>query len=451
MSYQRVQVFSLGLPAPGTPKDQRRYRVRWRIDGRDRMRRFKTRAEADRFRVQLQAAVVEGVRFDRQSGLPESWLRSTDTWWSWSVEWLGLKWPQWAGHSRRSGVESLVSVTPHLIRPGAAAAPAELNGWLREVGYRPGFEVPPGPERTWLERWSLPLDELAPAALESALTAATTRRDGRAMAPSVILRRRNMVKSVLATAVRRGLILSNPMDRLEWRAPSRSVEVDISVLPSVVDVDAIVAHIAGLSSGGARFAAFFAMIGLVGMRPSEVAGLRVRDLTLPADGWGTARLRGAIPSPGTRYTDTAGTRDAKGLKHRPKGAVRLVPLPPDVVTMLLAHIDQWPSDDGLVFTNNKGRSVTPENYGKVWNRAKSRLWREDHHLSSTTPYDLRHAAATSMLRAGVAPSEVARRLGHSVDVLLRVYAGVSLDESDRANRAIDEEFSRQRKLPSIKG
>lgn len=444
MSYQRVQVFSLGLPASGTPKDERRYRVRWRIDGRDRMRRFKTRAEADRFRVQLQAAVVEGARFDQQSGLPESWQRSTDTWWSWSVEWLGLKWPQWAGHSRRSGVESLVSVTPHLIRPGASDAPAKLNGWLREVGYRPGFEVLPGPELAWVERWSLPLDELAPAALEAALTAATTRRDGRAMAPSVILRRRNTVKSVLATAVRRGLILSNPMDRLEWRAPSRSVEVDISVLPSVVDVDAIVAQIAGLASGGARFAAFFALIGLVGMRPSEVAGLQVADLTLPADGWGTARLRGAIPSPGSRYTDTAGTRQAKGLKHRPTGAVRSVPLPPDVVVMLRLHLKRWPPVDGLVFTNANGRSVTAENYGKVWNRAKPALWPTHHHLASTTPYDLRHSAATSMLRAGVAPSEVARRLGHSVDVLLRVYAGVSRDESERANRAIEEEFSRQR-------
>jgi hypothetical protein len=51
-----------------------------------------------------------------------------------------------------------------------------------------------------------------------------------------------------------------------------------------------------------------------------------------------------------------------------------------------------------------------------------------------------------MLRAGVAPSEVARRLGHSVDVLMRVYAGVTRDETDRANQAIEAEFSRQRSL-----
>ena len=38
------------------------------------------------------------------------------------------------------------------------------------------------------------------------------------------------------------------------------------------------------------------------------------------------------------------------------------------------------------------------------------------------PYDLRHAAASLWLNAGVPATEVARRLGHSVSVLLRVYA-----------------------------
>ncbi|RAO57731.1 hypothetical protein LUPAC06_02953 [Micromonospora saelicesensis] len=36
------------------------------------------------------------------------------------------------------------------------------------------------------------------------------------------------------------------------------------------------------------------------------------------------------------------------------------------------------------------------------------------------PYDLRHAAASLWLNAGVPPTEVARRLGHGVAVLLRV-------------------------------
>jgi integrase len=52
-------------------------------------------------------------------------------------------------------------------------------------------------------------------------------------------------------------------------------------------------------------------------------------------------------------------------------------------------------------------------------------------------YDLRHTAATVMLRAGVPPAEAARRLGHSVDVLMRVYAGVFDNERERSNELID--------------
>jgi hypothetical protein len=52
------------------------------------------------------------------------------------------------------------------------------------------------------------------------------------------------------------------------------------------------------------------------------------------------------------------------------------------------------------------------------------------------PYDLRHAAASLWLNAGVQPTEVARRLGHSVAVLLRVYANCVDGEQDVVNERI---------------
>jgi len=443
VSYQRVQVFGLGLPKDGTPKDKRRYRVRWRIDGRDRMRRFKTKAEADRFRSQLQRAVVDGLEFDLATGLPGAWAASSDTWWTWSRAWLSLKWPGWSGHSRRSGVEALVAITPSLVRTSASTPPDGLTQWLWREGFLPGHEVGTCVESAWLDRWSLPLDAIPPDALEASLRAATTRRDGKPMAATVIQRRRNLISSVFKTAVRRGLVERSPMDRVELAAPTRSVEVDASVLPSLADIDRIVQHIWRMPSTGARFAVFFAMIGFAGLRPSEVAGLRTADVELSEAGWGLARLRGAIPSPGRRYTDDGASRQSKGLKHRPINAVRSVPLPPQLVRWTTAHIDRWPNDSGLVFSNNAGRSVTPENYGKVWNRAKAGLWPDGHHLASTSPYDLRHSAATAMLQANVPLPEVARRLGHSVEVLLRVYAGVLDADLARSNKFIEAEFTRQ--------
>ncbi len=442
---QRVQVFSLKAPPTGTATDKLRWRLKWRIDGRDFSRSFKSKAEGDRLRSQLLVALNEGSRFDPANGLPVEWIRSDATWWTWSREWLGLKWPRWAGKTRSTAVETLVALTPHLVRPGAPEPPESLRAWLRTSGYRPDQEpASASAELSWLDRWSVPLEDLGPGLLESALTAATTKLDGKAMSTPVIRRRRNSLKTVLAAAVRRGIIDANPMDRMEWDMPQQSLQVDVSTVPSVSDVDRIVEVVAALPTGGARFAAFFAVIGLAGLRPSEVAALTSADLELPETGWGSARLRGAITSPGARYTADGEALEHKGLKHRPAEAAREVPLPPDLVALVRAHLERFPSEVPQVFTNASGRPVAVSNYSPVWSRARAQLWPEGHALSKTTVYDLRHTAATTMLRSGVMPSEVARRLGHSVEVLMRVYAGVFQDERDRSNVLIEAEMAAQR-------
>jgi hypothetical protein len=53
------------------------------------------------------------------------------------------------------------------------------------------------------------------------------------------------------------------------------------------------------------------------------------------------------------------------------------------------------------------------------------------------PYDLRHGGVSFWLSPGVDPVEVARRAGHSVAVLLRVYAKVLAHTRERSNRLID--------------
>jgi hypothetical protein len=167
---------------------------------------------------QLQAAIAEGLPFDLGTGLPVRWETSADTWWSWSQQWLLLKWPQWSGNSRRSAVESLVSLTPHLLRPGAPPPPPGLPDWLRNSG----FQVPkPKEDRNtqeqWLQRWSARLAELDPNTIETTLTAATTKLDGTVMSPEVVRRRRNTLNSVL-----RGQATQTARRRHSPRGPSSS-------------------------------------------------------------------------------------------------------------------------------------------------------------------------------------------------------------------------------------
>jgi integrase len=195
-----------------------------------------------------------------------------------------------------------------------------------------------------------------------------------------------------------------------------------------------------LPQDGSRYAAVFDLMGFAGLRPSEVSGVEVNDLRLPSDGWGIVRLGRAVTSPGERYAREANAYETKELKHRASGDIREVPIPPETVTRLRRHMDRFSPHDGRVFLNADGNPVSSNAYSRVFKRAKAQLWPEGHKLAKVVPYDLRHSAATIMLRAGVPPAEVAIRLGHSVDMLMKVYAGVFDGERERSNALIDAEL-----------
>ena len=54
------------------------------------------------------------------------------------------------------------------------------------------------------------------------------------------------------------------------------------------------------------------------------------------------------------------------------------------------------------------------------------------------PYDLRHACLSTWLNGGVYPTQVAEWAGHSVDVLLRIYAKCIEGQYELAKRRISE-------------
>jgi len=54
------------------------------------------------------------------------------------------------------------------------------------------------------------------------------------------------------------------------------------------------------------------------------------------------------------------------------------------------------------------------------------------------PYDLRHAAVSLWLNSGVPATEVARRAGHGIAVLLKIYAHCIDGQADAANQRITD-------------
>ena len=122
----------------------------------------------------------------------------------------------------------------------------------------------------------------------------------------------------------------------------------------------------------------------------------------------------------------------------------MVPIPPVLAAMLRAHChchDTAP--DGRLFRGTRGGPLSESVYGRAWHAARALALGPD--LAATglarRPYDLRHAALSLWLSAGAPPAEVAACAGHSVTVLLSVYAHC-IDGQDRITNQLIEHVLR---------
>lgn len=186
---------------------------------------------------------------------------------------------------------------------------------------------------------------------------------------------------------------------------------------------------------GPRFAAFFGCMYYAMMRPSEVAALTLNGCHFPATGWGYLTFADSSTAAGTAYTDDGAVHEHRGLKGRTRGRatesqqarrpVRRVPIPPELVALLRQHIARFGvGTDGRIFRSENGNVIQPSTWWNVWRKVRTRSLTPEQVDSPLLrrPYDLRHSGVTWRLNSGVPATEVAAWAGHSVEVLMRVYA-----------------------------
>ena len=193
---------------------------------------------------------------------------------------------------------------------------------------------------------------------------------------------------------------------------------------------------------GERMVAFFGCLYYAALRPEEAVDLRRDNLaSLPDQGWGELILTNSEPRSGTWWTDSGSARQRRELKHRPRGETRPVPIHPELVALLTQHLKRYPSGpDGRIFTGPRGGIFNDLAYLKIFHKARAAAFTSSESVSllARRPYDLRHAAVSTWLNAGVPAPQVADCAGHSVDVLLRVYAKCISGQQDEAKRRIEE-------------
>jgi integrase len=94
--------------------------------------------------------------------------------------------------------------------------------------------------------------------------------------------------------------------------------------------------------------------------------------------------------------------------------------------------------DGLLFGGVRGGELAESTYCRTWRRARAVALDPAEVASplARRPYDLHHAAVSTWLNAGVPPTQVAAWAGHSVAVLLQIYAKCLVGQEDAARRRI---------------
>lgn len=203
------------------------------------------------------------------------------------------------------------------------------------------------------------------------------------------------------------------------RSPCRGVKLP-SVQPTehhVVTADEL-ARLADEVGAGYRALVYTAAI--LGLRFSELAGLRVGRLDL---------LRGTV-------TVAEGLVESRGelVSGPPKSAAgrRTLSIPQALATMLAEHLalrgTTGATPEAFVFTSPTGGPLRYSNFRTlVWTPACRRAG-----LEGLQIHDLRRAAATAMVAAGVDVRTAQNRLGHSDPRLTIGLYAQATSEGDRA-------------------
>ncbi len=443
---------------PGKSKKKRTHEVRWTVGHTQHSRTIGNRAQADNFLSDLRQAARKGEAFDTATGLPESMMTESKrerSWLEFCLAFVDMKWPSAAPKTRDALTDALATLIPALTSEPAPDGidPGTVREALRHFALAPASRTldrptPIAAALRWLEKTSLPVSLVSkPQHARAALDAISVLQDGKAASATTITRKRSVFTNAIRYAVELEEMPSNPLDRLSWKPPKVSEVVDRRVVVNPRQARELLTAVTyvgqqrrGPHARGQRLRALYACMYFAALRPGEAVGLRRQDCHLPKAGWGRLTLEKSRPEVTRRWTDSNSAHDERGLKHRAADETRPVPIPPELVAILRTHIDTFGvAPDGRIFSSERDHPVASTAISDVWAEARTLALTPAQVASPLAgrPYDLRHAAVSLWLSAGVPPQRVAARAGHSVEVLLRVYAKCLDDGEDIANTRID--------------
>ncbi|PXY37863.1 tyrosine-type recombinase/integrase [Prauserella flavalba] len=434
------------------------YRVRWLVAKQRFGESFATVGLADSFRSDLVTASRKGEAFDTDTGLPVSMMRKLATmpWFEFACEYIDMKWPNSSPRYRKSTAESLARITLAMTdnrgslpdagspegRELRQALMAAFNPTTREAALSGRMAG----ELSTIARHSRNVNDLEkPDVLRSVLAELETNLDGKRGSTNTVRIRKAALTNSIDYAIEKKLLAGNPLAELKTKRRNYALkEVDPASVVNPMQARMLLEAVGNVGKPGPPLVAFFATMYYAGLRPEEAANLNKTDLAIPEEGWGDLNLSGARPEIAKEWTDSGEASEAGPLKHREENTGRTVPCAPALTEILHNHLTRFgTAPDGRLFRGARdGGRVSSSVYGRVWAAARELVFTEEVQAGplAKRPYDLRHACVSTWLSGGVEPTRVAKWAGHSLSVLLKVYAkcldGGEKAARDRAERAM---------------
>jgi integrase len=249
-----------------------------------------------------------------------------------------------------------------------------------------------------------------------AVTTMLRKKEREGLSPRSVAMIREVLRGALNTALKMQMIERNVATLAE---SPRQVKTERRMLTSreAKELLAVV--------DGDRLAALYRLALTLGMRQSEILGLRWEDIDIDAR---RLRVRQTLQRVGKEIV----IKEPKTERSR-----RTLALTPSLLTALVAHRDRqeferksagkdW-QESGLVFTSTIGTPLDARNLTREYKR---------HLIAAELPkefrfYDMRHAAASLLIADGLPITAVSAMLGHALtSTTLNTYAHV-LPGSDR--------------------
>ena len=287
---------------------------------------------------------------------------------------------------------------------------------------------------------NLVLQDINEKTVESWLTylRGTKTKSGNFIHPTTIAHAFKVLNNMFNFAKLEKILTENPCSFIKKKPTEKPDEKEFFTLEEMDYIKEL------LSTANIRFKTAMYIIMDTGCRREELLGLTWRDVNFDNK---TININKAM----TTISTISGVPSYRIMRKnvKSKHSNRIIGIPSVCISLLKQYKDLKKNSglkvtaDDYIFTNWDNNTIwDPNRLTLEW-----RIFRKKHNITKNVSiHGLRHSNATFLLSIGMPKKDVAKRLGHTPEVLDRVYTHSGYDDDKRLVEEIEKKFYGEKEI-----